>query len=71
MTELTMSSSERIRHASSMALLHLSRTLEPAVHSPEQDGDVVDLEALRIGVPQGLPSAPLLFNYASMRPWKN
>jgi len=54
-----------------MALLHLSRTLEPAVHSPEQDGDVVDLEALRIGVPQGLPSAPLLFNYASMRPWKN
>ena len=30
---------------SGMALLHLSLTLRPAVSSPEQDGDVVDLEA--------------------------
>jgi len=28
-----------------MALLHLSLTLRPAIQSPEQDGDVVDLEA--------------------------
>ena len=42
-----------------MALLHLSLTLRQAVQSPEKDGAVVDLD---IGVPRGLPSAPLLFN---------
>ena len=30
---------------SGMALLHLSLTLRPAVSSPEQDGDVIELEA--------------------------